>query len=501
MAGLPPNTPIIVGVGFRQEKSDDPTQCAEASELMVAAARDAARDAGSDALLSQIQSIAVTQGLWRYSNPGKLIGEALGCPNARSVVAGLGVLQLMPFDDLCRAIAAGEQDVGLVAGGEAKYRALRGTITGAPAPETEQPDDTPEPDIRYTSPDPVCGDLETERGLMSPIALFAVIESALRHRRGESVDQHRSTLAQLYAQFSSIAAKNPRAWFSAPLSADDIRNPGPKNAMQAFPYTARHCSQWNVNIAVAILVCSARRAEELGLDERGWIFPLAGVESKHVVVLSQKRQLDTHPGTVMAGQRAFELAGVSPSDVTAAELYSCFPAAIQSFARDLQVTSLPFTVTGAMPFAGGPFNHFSLEGLGRMVEVLREKDATARQVGIVSNLSGIFGKQACVLLSNQPNPRGYGFDDITAQVAAADPPVPLDGAYVGPATIAGYTVVFARGEVSHGVAICDTPAKTRTVARNDDPAVLDAMMQHEFCGRVVNIAADGTFTVPANAAA
>ena len=114
MTRLAPTTPVIVGVGFRQDKSDDPTRSPEAYQLMVEAARGAADDAGFADLLGQLDSISVTQGLWHYPNPGKLIADALACPSARSIVAGLGVLQLTPLSDLCRAIAAGEQEVGLV---------------------------------------------------------------------------------------------------------------------------------------------------------------------------------------------------------------------------------------------------------------------------------------------------------------------------------------------------------------------------------------------------
>jgi len=501
MTGLAPSTPVIVGIGFRQEKNDDPTHCPEAYRLMVDAARGAADDAGSRKLLGQIESISVTQGLWLYPNPGKLIGEALGCPKARSIVAGLGVLQLMPLNDLCRAIAAGEQEIGLVTGGEAKYRALRSTITQTPVADTEQGEGTPPPDVRHTSPDPVCSDLEGTRGLQSPIALFAVIESALRHQQGLSVEAHRDALARLCSDFSKVAASNPHAWSRDAVPAADIREATAKNAMQAFPYTARHCSQWNVNQAVAILVCSARKGRQLGLASANWIFPVAAVESKHVVVLAQQRRLYSHPGTVMAGERALEMAGASTRDVTAAELYSCFPAAVQSFALDLRLEkNCPLTVTGGMPFAGGPFNHFSLEGVARMVEVLRTDTANAapgQRIGLVSNLSGIFGKQACVLFSNLPNPRGYGYDDITAAVAERDVPLPLSGEYVGPATVVGYTIVFQRGQVSHGVAICDTPAGERTVARSEDEALLGEMMRREFCGRVVAISKEGTFSSPA----
>ena len=490
---LAPNTPVIVGIGFEQETSEDPTQCLEPWRLMARAVRRAAADAGSDTLLAQIESISVPQGMWEYRNPGRLIADALGCSSARSILSDLGVLQLSLLSDLCRAIAAGEQHLGVITGGEAKFRELRAGITGRPVVNTAQPADTPPPDMHHTSSDPWASDLEARAGLSSPVELFAIIESALRYQQGLDVEEHRDRIAQLYSRFSEVAAGNPHAWRREPVSPQAIRDPSPRNAMLAFPYTKRHSSQWNVNQAVAIFVCSVARAARLGLERDGWIFPLAAAQSKHVVPLAQQRLLHTHPGTALSGERALALAGVSARDVDAAELYSCFPAAIQSFARDLKVAeTCPWTVTGAMPFAGGPYNSFSLEGVARMVEVLREgegNDGSERRIGLVSNLSGIFGKQACALFSNLPNADGYHCEDITAAVAACDLPLALDGDYVGPATVVGYTVVFVGGVPSHGIAICDTPAGWRTVVRSEDRALLESMTREEFCGRVVQVAA------------
>jgi len=490
---LAPNTPVIVGIGFEQETSEDPTQCAEPWRLMARAVRRAAADAGSDTLLAQIESLSVPQGMWEYRNPGRLIADALGCPSARSILSDLGVLQLSLLSDLCRAIAAGEQHLGVITGGEAKFRELRAGITGRPVANTEQPEGTPPPDVHHTSSDPWASDLEARAGLSSPVELFAIIESALRYQQGLGIEEHRDRIAQLYSRFSEVAARNPHAWRREPVSPRAIRDPSPKNAMLAFPYTKRHSSQWNVNQAVAIFVCSVARAARLGLKRDRWIFPLAAAQSKHVVPLAQQRLLHTHPGTVLSGERALALAGVSARDVDAAELYSCFPAAIQSFARDLKVAeTCPWTVTGAMPFAGGPYNSFNLEGVARMVEVLREgegNDGSERRIGLVSNLSGIFGKQACALFSNLPNADGYHCEDLTAAVAACDLPLALDGDYVGPATVVGYTVVFVGGVPSHGIAICDTPAGWRTVVRSEDRALLESMTQEEFCGRVVQVAA------------
>jgi acetyl-CoA C-acetyltransferase len=496
--GLGPNRPVVVGIGFEQERTEDPLASSEPVELMVRAVHRAGEDAGSPALLGQLESISVAQGTWQYRNPGRLIAEALGCRSAKSVLSDLGVLQLTLLDDLCRAIAAGEQELGVVTGGEARFRQLRGQITGQPVGETEQPEGTPPPDVHLTSSDPFCSDLEAQRGVASPVELFAIIESALRHARGLGIEEHRDEVARLYARFSEIAAGNPHAWRRDPVSAEEIRDPAGRNAMLAFPYTKRHCSQWNVNQAVAILVCSAAKAEALGLDPRRWIHPLAAVESRHVVPLAQQRRLHSHPGTVVSGERALALAGVSTADVTAAELYSCFPAAIQSFARDLKLDrACPWTVTGSMAFAGGPFNHASLEGVARMVEVLRAEGpggGSGRRIGLVANLSGIFGKQACALFSNVPGEGGFAYEDVTAAVAGRDLPMPLDGEYVGPARVVGYTVVF-RGDVpSHAIAICDTPGGARTVARSEERTLLESMTREEYCGRDVRVLEGGAFS-------
>lgn len=498
MSALDPNTPVIVGVGFIQNHADDPRDCPEPYRLMVEAVREAVADAGSEALLGQIESISVQQGMWQYPNPGRLIADELGCPDARSVLADLGVLQITPLAELCSAIAAGEQQLGVVTGGEAKYRDLRSKITGVPVTMTEQPEGTPPPDIHYRSADPFATEVEAKRGIFLPVELFSVIESALRYQRGLGIEEHRDLLAQLYSGFSEIAARNPHAWKRERVAAEAIRNPSGKNAMIAFPYTKLHNSQWNVNQAVAIIVCSIARARELGLDEGRWIYPLATAQSRHVVCLAQQRQLHSHPGTVVAGERAMALAGVVPADISAADLYSCFPSAVQSFALDLGLDGVcPLSVTGSMAFAGGPYNHGALDGVARMVEVLRSGEgmaASGRRVGLVSNLSGIFGKQGVALFADRPGAAGYAFEDVTEAVAAADPPLPVTADYAGPATIVGYTVSYQKGEISHGFAYCDTPGGERTVARCQDAELLQRMTREEYCGRRVLIAADGSFS-------
>lgn len=492
MTAIDPNTPVIIGVGFYQEKLEDPAASLEPYQLMLKAVRDAASDAtaiagDAAAVISQLDSISICQGMWEYKNPGKLLADELGCTSAKTILADLGVLQLGPLFDLCQAIAAGEQALGVVTGGEAKYRELRSKITGQPIANTAQAEDTPAPDVYYATPDPFASELESQAGIFLPVQLFAIMESALRHHQGLGIEEHRDKLAQLYSSFSAIAANNPHAWNREVVAPEHIRNPVGKNAMLAFPYTKKHNTQWNVNQSVAIIVCSVAKAQALGLATEQWIYPLSQVQSRHVVTLSQQRTLFSHPGTIMAGERACELAQISNKKIDAAELYSCFPAAIQSFALDLGLEGVcPYTVTGSMAFAGGPYNHAGLDGVARMVEVLREAGAD-RQVGLVSNLSGIFGKQAVALFSNMPNPAGYCFEDITEAVAAVDGPLPLNGDYQGPATVVGYTVAFNKDDPANAFAYCDIPGGERTVVTTTDPHIMALMMREEFVGRSIQV--------------
>ena len=72
-----PNTPVIIGVGqFLNRDDDDPI---DPVALATVAARLAADDCGTTAVLQQLDAIAVVPIVsWRYSDPGRLIAEALG---------------------------------------------------------------------------------------------------------------------------------------------------------------------------------------------------------------------------------------------------------------------------------------------------------------------------------------------------------------------------------------------------------------------------------------
>lgn len=482
---IDPRTPVLVGVGLVQQRSHDPSLGRDALGLMLDAVRAASADAGHEAVLGQIDVVAVPRGQWRYEDPGRHLAAAVGSPGARSILALVGVLQQTLLGLVCERIAGGDVDVALVVGGEARHRRLRQKQLGLSADEA-QADGEPDDVLRPAQELVLRAELDHGPGAM-PVAYYAIIESALRRARGVSVEAHRDELAALYHRFSEVAAANPHAWRAEEVPAEVVRGSsgGAENRMVAFPYTKLHNSSWNVDQAAALLFCSASKASELGIPPSRWVFPLASGESNHMSAMSERASLDRCAGAAIAGRRVFDLAGVDPSQLDLVELYSCFPAAVQIHARELGIRDdVDWTVTGGMPFAGGPFNSYVLQSTGRMAQLLRDRPAS---VGLVTSVSGILTKHGLGLWSGRPGQSPFASVDVTAEVAAAETRLEVRDTYEGPAVVVGCTVIHGQGEPL-GVVLLDTPDGARALARSDDATTVRPLETEECCGRRVVVA-------------
>lgn len=493
MKSIDPRTPVLVGIGAITQREEDPTQALEHYQLMAAAVHRAAEDAGSPELLAGASSIRVPRGFWEYSDPGRLVADAIGAGDVKTTLAELGVLQQTILNDACEAIRNGDETIAIIVGGEAKYRSLRATILDCEVADTAG--ECGDPDFRIEPKEPIYHDLELERGLVMPLRAFALVENARRYAAGLSIDEHRDGIAQFWAGFSAVAAKNPDAWRREPFTAEQIRDAGNGNRMIAFPYTKLHSSEWNVNQAAALILCSVAKAEELGVPREKWVFPLAGTESNHVVVMSEREELHRAPGAAIAGARALELAGLTIDDVKHLDLYSCFPIAARFYADALGLADdRQVTVTGGMCFGGGPVNNYVLQSTAKMAEVLRADPAS---VGLVTAVSGVFNKQGYMLWSTNPPSGGYVSDDVSEQVAAVNARREVIRDYEGPAVIVSYTVGFAGPDAAEAVVVCDLPDGRRTISVTTDTELAHAMTQSEFCGRAISVRSDATFEVQA----
>ena len=89
--------------------------------------------------------------------------------------------------------------------------------------------------------------------------------------------------------------------------------------------------------------------------------------------------------------------------------------AVEVYAAELGLhIGQDLTVTGGMPFAGGPYNNYVLQATCRMAELLRRGD---HRPGLVASVSGILTKQGVCLWSTRRPPGGYRFADVSDAVA------------------------------------------------------------------------------------
>lgn len=477
----PDHTPVLVGLGTASRREENFADALEPMDLMLEAVRKAGKDCGAPAALPGAGYIAVPRGRWRYNNPAAEIAASVGAESATTVLASVGVLQQTLIGEACARIARGETHTALVAGGDAGYRILRAKIAGERAAERQQDS---EPDIYMAPKEELRHPVEKRAGLVMPVGLYAIMESAFRAKQGWSIATHRDRLAEIGAECSRVAAANPQAWHREAIDAAAIRKAGERNPMQAFPYTRAHCSTWNVDQAAALLLCSAARAAELRIPRERWIYPIASTESNHMVAVSARDDLAACPGAAIAGKAALEAGGLTAAAVDLIDLYSCFPLAIETYAAalDLPLTR-PLTVTGGMPFAGGPYNNYVFQATCRAAELMRQ---CSGKTALISSVSGILTKQAFGLYATEPS--AFIHADLSEAVANKVATREVIEDFSGAGTVAGYTVLFGRGQTPRGLLLVDTVDGKRALATTEDAATLTAMQRDEFVGRPVVIA-------------
>ena len=479
VGSLDPRTPVLVGVGAA-------TGDAEAVETMVLALEAAGADAGSAGLLERIDRIAVPQGSWAYPDPGRLVADRVGATGARTHLVELGIPQQSLINEALAAITSGASEVAAVVGGEAKRWERDAQRVGRPAVETAQPGVVP--DVTRRRDGQLMEPVEVAHRLWDPVQQYAMIENALRAADGVTLAVHRAEVAELWARFNRVARTNPQAAFPAPMEAVDIATPSPANRPLAFPYNKWHVTQWTVNQAAALLLCSVEAARALGVPTDRLLFPRVGLESSHAVSLLRRTAPHTWPAMEVLGRAAAQRLGRPVADAECVEVYSCFPAAVrvQQRALGLAPTSTP-TVTGGMAFAGGPFNNFVLQSMATVAGVLRTAPGA---LGVVTTVSGLLTKPGIGAWSATPDDRPPLVGDLGEVVAAAtgtlDVVETLDG-YDGGATVATYTVTYEGMAPTRTVAVCDTDDGRRCVAVAEDPDLSAHAVASELIGARVRL--------------
>lgn len=453
----------------------------EPVDLMVAAARAAVADAAAPELAARLDLVAVPEGNWTYPDPARLVAQRLGSAGARTVRVDIGVPQCTPIRVAVERIRRGEIDVALVVGGETKATQQRIQRAGGTPPHTDQGD--VEPDERWVPRGELMADPEIIAGLWDPVAQYACIENALGHAEGRTLDQLLDEISELWGRFNRVAADNPLAAFPEPRSAEQLRVAGPGNRPLSFPYAKWHSTQWGVDQAAALLLCSTDIADELHVPVERRVHPRALVESSLSVSLTKRAEIHRWPAMKVLGDAVEAHLGRALSEVEHTEVYSCFPAAVRVQQREL---GLPLdgtpTVTGGMAFAGGPFNNFTYQATAAVVDRVRRDPGS---LGLVTTVSGLLTKPGLAVWSTDPGDGEPLLADLVDDATEATATREVTGEHDGPATVATCTVSYS-GDVAHrAFVVADLPDGRRWIGTTDDPGLLAEALAGRLIGSAV----------------
>jgi acetyl-CoA C-acetyltransferase len=472
----PAHTPVLVGVSQILQRTDDLAAAREPLELMIEAALEAAKDAGSRELLRAAGAVRVIRGMWRYADPARAVAERIGCPGAETAITPFGGNCVQStVNRSCLDIQSGAHDVVVLAGAECGRSWARARKSGVDLGWSDAPG----------TPDLVIGE---------DMAIWhdAIIEIALRHARGESVAAHLARVSELWAGFSEVAARNPSAWIREARTAAEIATPGPSNPPVSFPYPMMMNSNSRVDMGAALILCSEATAKRLGVPREKWVYPHTGTDAHDHCFVSERADLCSSPAMRIAGGRALELAGVEPAQLDHVDIYSCFPSAVQVAAKEIGLdSSRPLTVTGGLTFGGGPMNNYVMHGVARMVEVLRDEPGAR---GMCTGNGGFITKHAFGVYSTEPPSTPFQYADLKAEVDAKPEREALVD-HAGEVEIESYTVMYEDGAPSVAHAACLLPDGRRTWGNVSDLDVARAMTREEFCGRGGRIDGAGCLTV------
>jgi len=490
-------TPVLIGAGQLTQRDVEPAVAKEPLAMMVDVARGAAADAGVNAsVLQGLDSVAVANILsWHYSNAPSLLAERLGARPVQQIYTTVGgnTPQFL-INETAGQIAAGRVRFALIAGAEAVRTLLRARRENVELHWTSG--GAGNPTVLGESKHGT-NDHEVNHGLHLPTTIYPLFENALRAHYGLSLEAHRQRLGALCSRFSAVAARNPYAWFQQERSAEEITTVTAQNRLIGFPYPKYMNAIMEVDQAAAVLMTSVGGARELGVDPSRWVYLWGAADTCDLWFVSDRVNYFSSPAIRLAGQKALAMAGIDIAQIDFFDLYSCFPSAVQ-IGRDMLGIAAddprPLTVTGGLPYHGGPGNNYTMHAVATMMDKLRAAPGTK---GLVTGLGWYVTKHSMGIYSAAPPAYHWMREEPAAYQAELD--AMLHPALVlsprGRGTIETYTVLHDRdGAPIRGVVIGRLPDGQRFLANTpDDRVVLDALMSNEGVGRTGSVSSsDGS---------
>lgn len=448
-------------------------------------AREAAKDAGVEHALAQIDSLQVIYcQSWPYDDPVGRLATALGADPRHRHYSGIGgtTPQLL-VNQTAEAMLRGELDLSLIVGGEALATVRTAKKAGERLPWSYRKS-SPFP---WEPPHPA----ELAHEVHQAWETFPLWDTARRAKIGASLADDAAEAAAMMAAMTHVAAANPHAWRPHVLDAATVGTPTAANRYVGWPYTKHEVAVMDVDMSGALLLATAEKADDLGVDENRRLYLAGWAYAEDPANIAEREDMARSAAMAVTGRHALRAAGVALDDIDVFDLYSCFPSSLRLACDALGLAlddSRGLTVTGGLPYAGGPASAYQMHAIASAFDRLRGRGGRALITGVGMHLA----KHVAAVWSSAPasaDPPDHVA--LQAEADAVQPRLPLLRGWSGPGTVRAYTVAHRRdGTPGQGLVVLDTD-QGRALARVYQPDLLADAESRELVGAQVVVSTDG----------
>ena len=476
---------MVVGAGQITNREEDPAAAPDPFDLMAAAAGGALD--GARLTPAEVSHCWMVHSLsLRHADPAAALAARLGLGPGESRCSGMGgSIPQWLVNRAAEKVVAGERPCILIAGAEAlatRRRARRAGIDLAWPTTPGWPDTWPplEPDVG-THP------VEKAHGLAQATTMYALVETALAHAAGHDPEAQRAAMGALMERFNAVAVANEYSWFPTRRDGVEITTATDENRMIAFPYPKYLNAVMDVDMGAAVVITDAERARRAGLgpDEVAYIGGWA--DAHDVWYLSERTTPERAPALEACIAETLAGTGLSVDDVSAFDLYACFPSSVEVARDALGVAPAdprPLTLTGGLQYHGGPGSNYVTHSVANAFTWLRGGSGES----VLVHGNGYFlTKHAVGLYTTRPP------TDVPAAPSRLQERldhdavvVPVETTATGTGTVLAYTVPYDRaGEPEAGIVLVDLGHR-HTVARTDT-ATSAVLVSSDAVGRAVTV--------------
>jgi len=497
--------PVLVGSGQFTQREPDPLQALSPMDLTAKAVQVAAEDSGAGAaLMAALDTVIVIRAFsdtsWRFAspfgkvtNPPKSLAARVGAEQAKRLVytwAG-GNMPQYCLNRLSEMVVRGEVEAALVAGGESlatQKAAQRAKL------DLDWSEDAGGDYESWGVEKIGWSDVEDIHGARGAIFAYPMIENAIRGNLGRTIPEHQQAMGQMLAHFADVAAQNPLADRRDGFTAEQISEVRPDNPYIGFPYTRLMNANAFIDQGAAVVLTSVAKAKELGIPREKWVFLHGCADAHDHWYLSDRRDFHSSPAISRVYQETFRMADTTLDQIGAIDLYSCFTSAVQIACQEIGLSPEDprgLTVTGGLPYFGGPGNNYVTHSIAEMMQRVRQQPGMK---GLVTANGNYVTKHSAGIYSTDMPEKVFAPADPATYQAELDqvPHPPFTDLAEGAAEVETYTVMHDRKGPTWGLLFGRLDDGTRFIANTtDDQDLLADMIGTDWLGRKGRVGNDG----------